>query len=910
MGALTVDDRRLSPLSNGSRSTLSMPPSTCFCCHTGAMGENEPRSEPLAFLSHASEDKADFVEPLAHALVKRGVRPWLDRWEIKPGDSLVQRLFDEGLDRADAIVVVLSRFSLTRSWVRAELDSAIVKRIWHGTRVIPVRLDKVEIPSPLTSLAWLSGERSFDDIQRIAQEIADVLLDNPPAPRVEDHPPFTLPPDFAGFVGREKETRILLDELSSDRSSLLVISAVSGLAGVGKTTLAVHVAHIANARGLFSGGTLFLDLNGFGAQPPMKPRRALIKLLRMLGVADAALPAATADMATLYQTQLARRADTGQRVLVVADNAATESQVAQLMPANDTHRLIITSRRTLAGLAGTRHIDLEVLTPTEARNLVADAVLTARPDDDRVSAAEPALLEELTELCGHLPLALSIVSALLIAQPYRSIADLTASLRDTRTRLTHLEYDSGDRTIAVRTAFALSFARLDEETATVFRAFGLHAGREPATEALAAAVDLTPATARRILDRLAQSHLVNALADGSRWRQHDLLHLYARELADALGEPDRHTAITRVSRHYADHAETAHDNAEPPTENHHDAIADGDAARTWFAIEWSNLTAAAQAAAEIGDGESVWRLALASTSNSDLPTPHEEWANLQVLARDQATSRGNWPIFTKIGIQLAIYHRERRDTDRALHQIREVRRLVREHGNEIAEAEASHAEAEILRDLGKLTEAEPLYRKSIEIQRRHNLLLDLGWSLHGLGDVLCLKGEYDEAMAAQTECLTIFTDVGDLFGQAWAIHGQADIHRERGDFPAAIEAIELALHQHELIGNRSSQAWAYVQLGDVHLRAGQITQATDAFRQAADAFDERGNDVDKARALHQLGQLEEQLGNLTQAHLVWQEALELDLSTDPELRHQLIDSRTRLDRTTTTSSIGDASLDL
>lgn len=162
-------------------------------CHAGSMQVGHSEDPPLAFLSHASEDKAEFVEPLAHELAELGVKPWLDKWEIRPGDMLVQRLFDEGLDTADAVVVVVSAHSVTKPWVREELDAATVRRVNEETRLIPVRLDEVKMPSPLRHIAWITTDRSAEGITRTAQRIAETLHGHDPGPAVGPRPAYASP---------------------------------------------------------------------------------------------------------------------------------------------------------------------------------------------------------------------------------------------------------------------------------------------------------------------------------------------------------------------------------------------------------------------------------------------------------------------------------------------------------------------------------------------------------------------------------------------------------------------------------------------------------------------------------------------------------------------------------------------
>ena len=137
-----------------------------------------------AFLSHASEDKPGFVEPLAHELAEMGVTPWLDIWEIMPGDSLVKKLFDEGLDTVDAVIVVISASSAAKPWVREELDAAVVRRITSSTRLIPVRLDDAPVPSPIQHLTWISADRTPEGIRSAAEQISDALYARDKRPAV------------------------------------------------------------------------------------------------------------------------------------------------------------------------------------------------------------------------------------------------------------------------------------------------------------------------------------------------------------------------------------------------------------------------------------------------------------------------------------------------------------------------------------------------------------------------------------------------------------------------------------------------------------------------------------------------------------------------------------------------------
>lgn len=158
---------------------------------------------PTAFLSHASQDKAAFVEPLARELADLGIRAWLDKWEIRPGDSLVQKLFDEGLTAVNAVVVVVSQYSAGKPWVRAELDAAVVRRITEETRLIPIRLDGAEMPAPLRMLLWHDAERTEDGVRHAARLIADTLHGVDPRPAVASPPAYTAAVRVPGLTAAD-----------------------------------------------------------------------------------------------------------------------------------------------------------------------------------------------------------------------------------------------------------------------------------------------------------------------------------------------------------------------------------------------------------------------------------------------------------------------------------------------------------------------------------------------------------------------------------------------------------------------------------------------------------------------------------------------------------------------------------
>lgn len=178
---------------------------------------------PTAFLSHASEDKASFAEPLGRELAGLGIRPWLDKWEIRPGDSLVTKLFDEGVAAVDAVIVVVSQYSAGKPWVRAELDAAVVRRITESTRLIPIRLDGADMPAPLQMLVWHDAARTEDGIRHTARLITDTLHDRDPRPAVASPPAYTSAVRIPGLTAADSTLFTLLAEEAISANTLLYV---------------------------------------------------------------------------------------------------------------------------------------------------------------------------------------------------------------------------------------------------------------------------------------------------------------------------------------------------------------------------------------------------------------------------------------------------------------------------------------------------------------------------------------------------------------------------------------------------------------------------------------------------------------------------------------------------------------
>ncbi len=378
---------------------------------------------------------------------------------------------------------------------------------------------------------------------------------------------------------------------SGPQPSAVVVSAVSGTAGVGKTALAVHWAH--RARNRFPDGQLYVNLRGYDPDRPMTAPDALVRFLTALGVSGQDIPLEPDDRAARYRTEVA-----GRRMLIVLDNAATVEQVRPLLPGTGSCAVLVTSRDSLAGLVvreGAQRLDLDLL-PADAARTLLRRLIGPRAE------AEPDAVGTLAAQCARLPLALRVAAELAAARPTTPLADLVAELADQQRRLFLLNAD-GDPRAAVVTVFSWSLRYLPADAARTFRLLGLQPGPDLDAYATAALTGTTPADAQRSLDVLARAHLVQRV-DAARYGMHDLLRAYAAGLASAQDTPEaREAALDGLFDHYLATAAAAMDRLHPaeahlrPTAPETSTpvpdLSDPDAARAWLSTERACLTAMA-----------------------------------------------------------------------------------------------------------------------------------------------------------------------------------------------------------------------------------------------------------------------------------------------------------------------------
>ncbi|MET9452820.1 NB-ARC domain-containing protein [Streptomyces cinerochromogenes] len=359
----------------------------------------------------------------------------------------------------------------------------------------------------------------------------------------------SLPAAPALFTGRDHDLVRLSATLDPSAESELpvLVCAVSGLAGVGKTSLALHAAHRAGEDGWFPGGMLFVDLRGYDDHP-VTAGQAVLALLDALGIRGTELPATSDGQYALYRSLLAREQAP---LLLVLDNASHAEQITPLLPGLRHHRVLVTSRNRLTDLDA-RIVDLDVLTEEAAIGLITKALRLSDAHDDR-PAREPDAVRKLAALCGCLPLSLRMVAGVLRRQRHRSLSSLVEEISAA---------SDSTRALGVRSVLDVSYARLPRAQARLLRLLALAPAADICTEAAAALVRRPPDLVRGLLEELANAYLITAPADGARdlrWRSHDLVRAYAATLnaGNRLRAPGREQARARMLNFYCRRAHAA-----------------------------------------------------------------------------------------------------------------------------------------------------------------------------------------------------------------------------------------------------------------------------------------------------------------------------------------------------------------
>ena len=657
-----------------------------------------------------------------------------------------------------------------------------------------------------------------------------------------------------------------------------MITAIAGGAGVGKTALAVHWAHLAADQ--FRDGQLYVDLRGWTPGGPVSPLRALAQLLLGLGMDGDKIPVEVDHAAGLYRSLLA-----GRRVLVVLDNARDAEQVRPLLPGSPGCLALVTSRDRLAGLVashGASRLTLDVLPRGEAVALLARIV-----GQDRVDA-EPEAAAGLAAACAHLPLALRIAAANLACEPDQPISAYLARLRG-GDRLAELAVD-GDPHAAVGGAFDCSYAALDADARRLFRLLGLVPGPELTAEAAAALADLPVTRAERLLERLAGAHLVEPRAPG-RFAFHDLLRAYARQQAerdDGKRDPEAEAALRRLLDwylHVADaaagllypqilrlHASRAAAAPAAPFEGHDQALA-------WLDAERPNLVAAVQHAADAGLRPHAWLLADALRGYFWLRRDMVDWLLVSDAGLGAAVADGD-------PRAQAVSHLSRGDACHcsgryadAIEHYGAGLRLARRAGWKAGHAATLGNLGNVHWDMGSLGQAAGHYTEALGLYQRGGDRDGQATALSNLGIVNRELGRLQQAAEQQAEALALFSQTGSLAGEALALSNLGEAEHALGRLGQASEHLNRALVLARETGSRFLEASALYDLAAVDRDAGRMRRALDLACAAVALANEIGDPRIEAETLSTLGSIHLDLSGDTEAIDRYEQALSLARQT-------------------------------
>jgi tetratricopeptide (TPR) repeat protein len=645
-----------------------------------------------------------------------------------------------------------------------------------------------------------------------------------------------LPMDIGEFTGRQPE----LARLRTVLAPAAAVVTIEGMAGVGKTRLAVHAAHELASSGRYNDIQLWADLRGFDPeQRRADPAEVLASFLRLLGVPNARMPRSLDERAALYRDRLSDR-----EALVLLDNAATAEQVRPLLPGGPNCLVLITTRHSLSELDGAEHLPLAVFTADESVALLGRVV-----GADRV-AAELEAAQRIAELCGHLPIAVALAARRLRARPAWRLADLAERLEteDDR-RLDQLA--GGD--CPLRASFDLSYHCLSPQHQRAFRLLGVHPGADITPHSAAALTAIPVEDAERTLETLLDEHLLRQ-EETDRYHFHDLIRYHARNLTTATDPPDTpRLARQRCLTWYLHTADAAWQTLEPRRRRTFDLPAaenipppldftDYDDALSWCEAERANLVAAVHAAADDHLTTIAWQLPAVLLRYFYLRSHWADWLDTHQVALVAAQKSGKRSGEAKILNGLGVAYGDLRQFDEAIAYCGQAATIFGELGDAYGQA----------------------------------------WSLNNLGVTTIHQHRPADALDHLERALTLFRHANDAHGEAICLNNLGDAHRRLHQPTQAITYLHQATTLQKLSGDRPAQRYTLLTLGDLYHDTGHPTQALDHYHQALAisraAHDRRAT----ARILHHLAQTLHTLGHATAArtHLDQAATILATLNTD------------------------------
>ncbi|MDI6102672.1 tetratricopeptide repeat protein [Actinoplanes sp. NEAU-A12] len=714
-----------------------------------------------------------------------------------------------------------------------------------------------------------------------------------------------LPPASRVFTGRADMVGALREALRpGSPGGVHLVSAVAGMAGIGKTELVLHTAHGALADGWFPGGALFVDMFGYDPGRRLSASDALAGWLAATGIPGERIPAGEQDRSRLWRSVLDTCHAQGRRLLLIIDNASSEDQVRPLLPGSGGIPVLVTSRHTLDLDAPT--YDLDVLDPESAVTLISEVVAARRgADDPRLRGDTRAGLADLAERCAGLPLALRIVAALLADRPQLEASALATRLRDGQDRLDGLTRQQ----VAVRAAFDLSHRNLSSDQARLFRLLPVNPGPDIATRSVAHLAGLPEPRAAALLADLHRAHLIAESAP-ERWVMHDLLRVYAAERGEET-ETDR--ARRRLFGFFQDTARAAVTYLDPAEPDDTRVFTGTDQALSWLDGEHANLVAVVVAdhpltriTTELGftlGGFLEFRRHLTDWitvtakvrgllhQEGDRRGEGRAWNNLGVALREmrrfkeavEAHTRayeifretrdlhGQGRVWNNVGLAL----RQVRRFDKAITAHTTARAIYRETSDRYGESRTLNNLGLALTEVRRFEEAIAAHAEARDIAHETGYRRAEARAWNCLGWALKEVDRVDEAIAAHIQAREIFHEIGDLHGEGTALNNLGVALTAAGLPDEAIRAHVQAGDVFRATGDRHEEAGASNNLGIALAEVGRLEEAITAHERSMELYRSVGDQHGVGSALHNLGSVSSEAGRFDQAITAFGQCLEI-----------------------------------
>lgn len=698
----------------------------------------------------------------------------------------------------------------------------------NGTTLPPVeRLDELVMllgATPAEQRAFATARDRIEELDRRSATQAS-------------GPPRQLPKANRNFAGREHELKALasLHKQVTGADGTVVISAMEGSPGIGKTALALFWSH--QVADYFPDGQLYVNLRGFGQTGHrVQPEEALHHFLTALRVPPDRIPTDVDQRAATYRSMLARK-----RILVVLDNAYDADTVRPLLPGSPTCMAIVTSRNAMTGLVaeGASALRLDLLPPDEARELLIRYLGCERVE------REPSAVDELIRRCAGLPLALTVVAARAEMRP-------TATMRDLCDELVERGLDAlatGDPATTVESVFSWSYAHLSVPTQRMFRLLGIHGGPDISLPAAASLAGISIEDAHTALSALTQAHLVEQPAR-NRFTFHDLLREYAARLAHQIDtQKDRREARLRVLDHYLHSGHTAAlllNEARPKlaltalapgtTPEH---LTTSEQALTWFTTECAVLLAAVPQAARYRFDSHAWQIAWTLADFLDRQGRWDDMIASHQIALNAVQRLGDRDGEARTRGGLGRAHRRLGSYDDALTHFQELRHLFELLGNTSGQARAHRSIAQIHEDQSRYHEA--LHHAEQALALADDPLGQAG-ALNQMGWYHAQLGNYQQALYHSETALDLYKKVnGEPHGEAAAWDTCGFAHHHSGHHPVAISCYNQAVHLFELAGDRYKTAETLDRLAETHRSTGSTDTARQTWQKAIAILNELGH---------------------------------------------------------------------